>query len=217
MKLQTKKIVAREFLLFTIALALGFICFLFTYLYNNYRSSQTGSLDKAIAEKNKITNSLSYQYKIKSQKKDWFFGKFTAKFGSDLYKNEELWNRLSYLAEKDSIKYKWNNWAKELTDFNKELDFNTPQKFKEFIDANRLNSNDSTNYNESLKINNDIAILQWQKKEIKIKKLSFKEQVRFGVTSTIILLIILFAARYLFYAVRWSVKVLKQKNETPSQ
>lgn len=214
MKLQTKKIIAREFLLLTIVFALGFICFLSTYPYNNYKSSQAGSLDKTIAEKNRITDSLSYSYKSKSQKKDWFFGKFTEKFGSDHYKNDEFWNRLSYLAERDSIKYKWNSWSKELIDFNKELNFDTPQKFKEFIDANRLNRNDSANFNESEKVNQDILTLKQQKKEIEIKKLSFKEQVRFGVTSTIILLIILFATRYLFYAVKWSIKVLKQKNET---
>lgn len=216
MKLKTKKIIAREFILLNIALALGFISFLCIYPYNYYRSSQADNLDMTIKEKNKIKDSLSYQYKCKSQKKDWFFEKFTEKFGSDLYKNEELWNRILYLAEKDSIKYKWNIWAKELVDFNKELGFDTPQKFKEFIDANRLTKKDSTNYTESLKINQDIGTLKERKKEIEIIKLSFKEQVRFGVTSTIVLLIILFAVRYLFYAVRWSIKVLKQKNETPS-
>lgn len=216
MKLQTKKLIAREFLLMTLAFAVGFISFLFIYPYNYYRASQTDNLDKTIVEKNKITDSLAYQFKSKSQKKDWYFEKFTSKFGSDLYKNEELWNRLSYLAEKDSIKHKWNIWAKELIDFNKELDFDTPQKFKEFIDAIRINSKDSANYTESLKVNREIGALKERKKEIEIKKLSSKEQLRFGVASTIVLLIILIPARHLFYAVRWSIKVLKQKNETPS-
>ena len=216
MKLQTKKLIAREFLLLTIALSLGFICFLCTYPYNNYRNREIKNLEKSIAEKNKIADSLSHQYKIKSQKKDWFFERFTTKFGSDLYKNEELWNRLLFLAKVDSIKYKWKVWAKELIDFNKELDFSTPEKFKEFIDAYRINSKDSAEYNQSLNVNRDIAALKIQKRDVETIKLSFEKQVEFGIISTIILGIMLFAARYLFYAVRWSIKVLKQKNELPS-
>jgi hypothetical protein len=216
MKLKSKKIIAREFLLLTIAFTLGLVCFLCTYPYNNYRNRELSKLDKLLDEKNRIADSLSYQYSTKSQKKDWFFGKFTAKFGSDLYKNEEFWNRLSYLAEKDSIKYKWNKWAKELTEFNKELDFDTPEKFKAFIDANRISNNDLTNYKESQKVSKEIATLKTQMKEVETKKLSFKKQVKFGVVITIIIMTILFAIRYLFYAVRWSIKVLKQKNETAS-
>ena len=121
-----------------------------------------------------------------------------------------------YLAKVDSIKYKWNVWAKELIDFNKEFDFNTPEKFKEFIDANTINSKDSAEYNESLNVNRDITILKTQKRDVETKKLSFEKQVEFGITSTIVLGIILFVARYLFCAVRWSIKVLKQKNELPS-
>ncbi|MCB0742018.1 MAG: hypothetical protein KDB92_13460, partial [Chitinophagaceae bacterium] len=216
MKLRTKKLIAREFLLLTITLAVGLICFIGTYPYNNYIKRQSGNLNEEIADKTKIKDSLSYQHRTKLQKKNWFFEKFTAKFGSDVYKNDELWSRLSYLAEKDSIKHKWNKWDKELIEFNKELEFDTPEKFKEFFDKNKITINDSTNYMKSQILSKDIEELKTKRKEAERKHLSFKQQINFGVTSAIILGILLFAVRYLFYAIKWSIKILKQKSEAAS-
>lgn len=216
MKLKSKKIIAREFILLILLLALGVISFLCIYPYNYYRNSQSHDLEKTIAQKNKITERLSYQYKTKFAKRDWYFEKFTVKFGSDSYKNDELWNRLLFLAKNDSIRHKWNIWDNEFSNFNIELGFDTPQKLKEFIDRVRLNKIDSTNYTEALKIKQDILKLREREKEVEMKKFSSEEQFIFGMTSTIILLIMLFPARYLFYGVRWSIKVLKEKNETTS-
>lgn len=212
MKLQTKKIIAREFLLLTIALTSGLICFLFTYPYNKYRNGQASKLDIIIATKTKISDSLSYQYDSKSQNRNWFFGKYSEKFGFNQNQNKDYWNLLYHFAEKDSLKFKWNRWTKELVDFNNQLGFNTPQKLTEFFLTNRITNKDSFNYLQSQKVMNDIVELKAQKKLVQEKVLTFNEQVKLGITTLIALAIILFAIRYIFYSVRWSINILKQQN-----
>lgn len=55
-----------------------------------------------------------------------------------------------------------------------------------------------------------IAKLTTQKSDIEDKILTFKDQVKFGIVMTIIFSLFFFGFRYLFYAVKWSVKTLKQ-------
>ena len=216
MKLQTKKIIAKELLFFLVVLGLGLTFFFCTFPYNLFRNNQIGNLDDAILEKTQLADSLSQSFTLKFQKQKWFFDQYANKFENDPKYNtqEKVWFRLDDLAKNDSIKFRWEKkWSKELVTFNQEIGFTTPEKMKDYIEVNTINIIDSINYKQSLTSNQQKDSLINKKNEIKTKILSFDEQVELGIMTIIIFVIVLFLIRYLFYAVTWSMKILKEKSE----
>ena len=215
MKHNTKKIIAREFLILTLVLILALLCFFGTYLYNYYRESQSDKLKKIITEKTKLVDSLSHSYNLKNKTQNLFYDKFKAKF-TDAKEDskEKVWNRLNDLAVKDSIKFKWeHSWEKEVVAFNREQGFNTPEEFKEFIEANRINTSEIENYTKSINLNQEISTLNSEKNEAENKVLLFSEQIDFAIKSLLLFAVIFFGLRFLFYGIKWSIKTLKQKPE----
>lgn len=213
MNLQTKKIIAREFLILTLTIAIGLLCFFCTYPYNYYRNNQVDNLNKKISDKTKIVDSLRYSYNKKMEKKNWFNEILVSKFDYQRDSLDKVWKRLDDLAKKDSIKFRWEKWGKEVIAVNKEIGLGTPEAFKLFIETNRIEPADIEKYNQSLNANRDLSKLITEKNEIEGKILSHKEQKSFGVKSLIFVSLLFFGLRYLFYAVRWSIKILKQKGE----
>lgn len=217
MKLTTKKLIAREFLIMILVLTIGLISFLCTYPYNAYKRNQVENKSIEISEKSKKVDTLSLSFKNKIDLQNWFFEKYSNHWdisGDKINTSEKLWQRLDFLALNDSIKYKWQNvWDKELLAFNKEIGFSNPDEFKSFIDKNRITKEDSSNYESSLAINSEIALLTKNKKDYESEILSYNEQTEFGLKALIICFIILFGFRYLFYSLKWSLKILKQKTE----
>jgi len=217
MKLTTKKIIAREFLTLTLVLTLGLISFLCTYPYNAYKRNQAKNISSEISEKSKKADTLSLTFKNKLGQQKWFFDKYSNQWdisGDVINTSDKLWKRLDYLALNDSIKYKWQNvWDKDLIAFNKKIGFSNPEEFQSFIDKNRVTKIDSANYDSSLAINSEIALLTKNKKNYESEILSYNEQTEFGLKALIICFIILFGFRYLFYSLKWSLKTLKQKSE----
>jgi len=214
MKLTTKKIIAREFLILMLVLALGLISFFCTYPYNAFERHQVEKKSTEILEKSKLADSLSFSFKSKLDKQEWFYKQFTNNI-SDYYKSyKEFWERLDYLALKDSIKFKWEKvWEKDIVSFNKEMGFPNPEALHAFIENNRINKIDSSNYDSSLAINSEVDLLSKSKKDNERKILSYNDQTAFGIKALIICFIILFGLRYLLYSIKWSLKTLKQKGE----
>lgn len=214
MQLQTKKIIAREFLILTLTALIGFVGFLGTYSNNYFKKTKIDKLEENIVEKNRMSDSLSKSYNIKVGKQNRFFNKYFDKVNredTEFNTSDKLWKRLSDLAQKDSIKYKWKNvWNKELISFLKETGFSDGDNFNSFIVTNTITTSDFENYNHSAKLNQEIKELKSEKDTIRSKILSINQQIAFGFKCFIVASIILFGARYLFYAVRWSIRTLKQ-------
>jgi len=214
MKLQTKKIIAKEFLILTITAFLGLIAFLGTYPYNYFQKNNIDKLNKSISEKTKIADSLSSSYNIKEGNQNWFFNKYFDKVETEFNTSDELWKRLDDLAQKDSIKYKWEKvWNKELVAFLKETGFPSGDNFNSFILSSRITTADLQNYNQSTKVKKEINNLKSKKGNIKSSILSFNQQAEFGLKCFIVAAILFFCLRYLYYSIRWSIKTLKQQNE----
>ena len=217
MKLTTKKIIAREFLTLTLVLSIGLILFLCTYPYNAFKRNQVENKSTEISDKSKKVDTLLLSFKNKIDQQKWFFDKYSNHWdisGDKINTPDKLWKRLDFLALNDSIKYKWQNvWDKELLAFNKEIGFSNPDEFQSFIDKNRISKIDSSNYDSSLAINSEIALLTKNKNDYESEILSYNEQTEFGLKAIIISFIILFGFRYLFYSLKWSLKILKQKSE----
>src|SRR5438309_8152716 len=110
MRLETKKIIAREFLLLLAAIAIGAMFLLATIFYNTYYIHKVQKLDRVIADSTQIADSLSKQYDQKNKNQNWLFSKESDEYdvsNAEYNTKDKLWQRLSYLASVDSIKCRW--------------------------------------------------------------------------------------------------------------
>jgi hypothetical protein len=218
MKLTTKKIIAREFLMMIIIVSIGLILFLLTYPYNEYKRNQIERISIQISAKNEKVKLLiqSFNKKIDTQK--WLFYEFSKRLdvSQDIKINtpDRFWNRLDYLALNDSIEYKWQIvWQKHVIAAIRDIGFQNPIDFQSFINKNRITKIEFSNYNSTLAINSEIAVLTKIKKKYEKEIFNSSEQIDFGLKTLFVCFLILFGFRYLIYALKWSLEILKQKSE----
>ena len=214
MKLQTKKIIAREFLLLMLAIGIGLIGFLCTYLYNSYQRNKAQKLSDEITTKESIADSLSKPFDIKSKQIHLLYEKFNANenvFPTD-YESflKNTWTNLSKLELKDNIakSIKWDPRFKQLL---RDVGFNSSEELQNFIEENRLTKDDTLNSQIAKSYQQEIRLLESKRTDYNSYLLAFKGQIDFGICVFCISLIILFASRYIYYAIKWSIKTLKQK------
>jgi hypothetical protein len=216
MKLTTKKIIAREFLAALLVLAIGLTTFLGIYAYNSIKEKKISRLTSEINIASKQVDSLSYSYNKKTDKQNWFFKKWSSTFDlseDTLYNTlEKVWKRIDYLAQQDSISYRWKNiWHKDLVTFHKEIGFQNPEEFKAFIDDNRISEKDKSDFTKSIEKKAIVTELDNQIKETQKSKLSNDEQLDFTTTTILLVCLFIFGFRYLYYGVKWSIRILKEK------
>lgn len=216
MKLTTKKIIAREFLALLVVIVIGLTTFLGVYAYNAVKEKKISRLTSEINITTKQVDSLSYAYNKKTDKQNWFFKKWSSTFdlSDDTQYNtlEKVWKRIDYLAEQDSISYKWKNiWHKDLVTFHKEIGFQNPEEFKAFIDDNRISEKDKSDFTVANEKKAIITDIDSEMKETQKSKLSYDEQLDFTTATLLLLCLFIFGFRYLYYGVRWSLRILNEK------
>jgi hypothetical protein len=215
MKLTTKKIIAREFLALLLVIVFGLITFLCIYPYNSFIENRINRISNEIKLKSKQVDSLSLNYNYKLEKQNWLFKRWKNNFNiSDLKYNtkEKFWNRTDYLEKQDSINYKWKNvWDNNLILFFKNAGFENPDELKAFVKNNRLTEKEILNFGIANKSKSIISNLNKDKENAIKNKFSSIEQLDFSIYSILLTSIFIFAIRYLFYGVKWSMKTLKEK------
>lgn len=212
MNLYAKKIIAKEFLILVASFLISFFAFASIYLYNYYLQSKYNMVSDQITAKEKLSDSLNRVYYEKPNNQYWFSYLFLQEFEVPNQTNtDDVWKRLEYLSKNDSIKIKWKSWDKKLISFIQQRGFETPEKFKDFIDSNTITSNDIKIHETVLSLRDEIKSLKKNQRDVATKKFSSQEQFRFGLIAFFILFICFFVCRYIFYGLQWSLRVLKQK------
>ncbi len=195
--------------------ALAIVAFLGTYIYNFYQHNQVDKLNKRILDRTVIADSLAKSYNSKLANQKWFYDKNNEKVDlSDAEYNSpyKLWKRLYDLSVKDSIKAKFENvWTVEIKNLLRELNLESPEKLKTFIDNSRITQTDSSDFSKANIIYSELISIKSTKENQIDKVLDINKQLRFGLWTLIIGLICLFGIRYLYHAIKWSLKTLKQK------
>lgn len=210
MELNKKKKIAREFLFFLSCVLISGIAFVGTYSYNYVVKSKVGKLEKKIILLKDSISELEKPIDTKLSKQKWFYKenlKRDVVYGS----YSKLWERLEYLHKSDSIVFKWNNvWNVELKKMVKEVGFENVQEFDKFIKDNSLNL-------EELEIKAKTDFLQTQivefENQIKLQKhkiMDITKQFNFALLILAIIGIVVFPIRCIYYAVKWSIKTLKE-------
>lgn len=233
MKLQTKKIIAREFLILIVTVIITSISFVLIYPYNSYRQNQLDKLTDTIYSKTKLADSLANSYNMWSiqQQKDPL---------KDLY--DEFNSQLNLAKNYDEFKQVMSDQKNRQVFFNEfNPKINLAKSFDEFDEAlgfkkgNQSQDDPFTKYGgkaiavdnndpfakyggkiistSSNKIYNEIDSLNKSKEYIHSKIFSSQEQIHFATITFIIFLSLLFIVRYIFLGIKWSIKTLQQNTQ----
>ena len=211
--MQTKKIIAREFLVLVILVLLGTISYFSTYVYNYFNQNQKDSLKTEIKQHTIIKDSLSKIISEKEYAHVWFFKEVSKEYNVEKYNSvEKWWNRSQSLAKNDSIKIIWEtDWKKDplyIQFFNK-IGFPNSDSLQNFIKRASYTKLELNTKNKADSLSKIITTLNKTYNTTRI--LSQNQQFEFLWKSILVLFILLFAFRYLFYAIKWSIKTLKDK------
>ena len=213
MKLNRKKIIAREFLLLFSCFIISGIAYVGTYPYNYVIELKADKLEKSIIPLTVEIQSIEKPINAKLSKQKWFYEKWQENSNLVDYDSiSDFWKRLEYLHKEDSIEYKWNNvWGKPVLDFNRSLGFKSPSQLDKFINDNSLDNNELNTLKKADPLKSKLVEIENQIRDKKNKMLELKDQLNFALLFLIITGIIAFPIRFLYNAIRWSVRTLNQK------
>jgi len=95
--------------------------------------------------------------------------------------------------------------------FRKQLDFSSIEKFKNYLNSYTINTDDKKKYDEAVKLDMAVNLLQKEKTDISAKIFSPKRQSNFLYITFFLIAMIMFPLRYIYYSIKWSIYTLKQK------
>jgi len=220
MKVQTKKIIAKEFLYLLLIIALSFLCFLSTYAYNFYLINRSENLGMIIIKKEKFTDSLN---KIENNLQS---------IGAPGYKLWSALNKSSYYTKSyDDFKSQFSTidrinklyralnqngyYTKSAAEFYTQ--YFSDVKNDPFAEFGGHEIKDSLppppkykKWKEAEKIKSELTKNKFERSQIDHRVLSFNDQFSFACKALILFFAIFFLIRYLYYGYKWSTTTLKQ-------
>lgn len=213
MKLNKKKIIAREFLILMVCALVFGLAYLGTLPYNYFVNSKIYNLENESQSLRDSIETLTKSFSDKIEKQKWFYEKSNEKVDYGERKNEtEVWQRWSELEKVDSIDILWSNrWDVELRKIFNDLGFENSKELKQFIKSNSLSTDEINQNNSVISLNDELDEINSRIRTEKYKVLDADEKTEFALACLIIFGILSFPLRYLIYAIRWSIKTLKQK------
>lgn len=191
----SKRTLAREYLILILSIVLIVLSYVILKLYIKH---ETSKIDEQIAI---IAKELKSKKEIERFN---FFNAFNNNFPNN-YTYSKFWERLEKLAEKDSIKVKWEEWNSEVVSFNKKMGYSTDVEFRSFILSNTFTPKEIV---QRERIDSKIE-------ELKVQKNFIENNNYFNDKFIIILITILFVFypfRFLLKGLKWSLKNLSQNN-----
>ncbi|MDB9755927.1 hypothetical protein OAB20_06545 [Winogradskyella sp.] len=213
MKLNRKKIIAREILI-VVACALVFgLTFIGTIPYNYVIKSRIDNLKTTSQSLSDSIRMVQVNFLTKIDKQKEFLE--ISKSKGWLTENEnykEYWARLYKSVEKDSFKYKWDTFSASFKDELKdEVGFETAFDFENYIKTNSLTPNELELNYIAEKVIDERQTIEDKIQTEKYKLMDVEDRLQFSLLGLFIAGVFAFPLRYLFYAIKWSIKTLKQK------
>ena len=182
---------------------------------NFYHEQQLQNLNSEIKQQQKLSDSLSANFDLKSKTQSWLFGEMnkTFKLVNDdkfTFNERTVWDTLIARAKRDNLEAYWNNrWKTNFTPLFKKLGYRNCNDFKSFVLSNIIETTDRSNKKTSLQKLGIIQNFQEQQEHIKSRVTSTDEMLHFAAYAMLISLIVLFVLRYIIYGIIWSIKTLK--------
>jgi hypothetical protein len=211
MELKRKKLLAREFLILVLSVIISFIAFVATYGYN-YKLEK--DKEPIIIDRDKLAGEYAEFIRISNQKisnQKWLYDEWDSHPNLHDYSDYKVFFKgLVNIYKADRIEYKWNNvWGDDILSFLKDNGFLTAKKLEEFVKTNMITDEDRLRNRQADKIASKMSVLNTMIRKLEVAHMELYEQVNFALVVLLIIGIIVFPIRFLFYGIRWSYKILK--------
>jgi hypothetical protein len=214
MNIKTKKVIAREFLALLLVIGIGLTTFCSISIHNAICNKKIDKMKIEIDTSFKEMNILLFAHNEKLNNQNRLFRKYNDITRFDGNTSKKFWQRLDEIAQRDSISHKWDNiWSEELRIFFKNNGFQNKQELEVFIAKNRITEKEKS---DAVKAGEKRAYINDLKEEIIVttkSRFSFEEQISKTSYILILSIICVFSLRYLVYGLKWSLKVLNQRDE----
>jgi hypothetical protein len=214
MKLNKKKLIAREFLILMLCGLVFGSAYLGTLPYNYFINSKIDNLENESQLLEDSVETLTKFFSDKIDKQKWFFNESEKLNITGIYNTyTELWERLEYLEKADSIQYKWDNvWNSAIIEIIQKIGFSKGHQFEQFIESNSLSTDEINQNNSVILLNNELDKNNSRIRTEKYKVLNSGRKMETALTCLMFFGVLSFPVRYLLYALGWSIKTLKQKD-----
>lgn len=212
MKLSTKKIIAKEFLLIISILLVTLIFNISIYPYNYFLERNILSEDQNILDLRQKANGVLLNYNKKKENHDMFYRLLLVEY--DLNESStKIWTDLTRLYYTDSIPIKFNNtWEKKLIRLLNNEGFKNGKEFEDFVHENIFTEKDSLDFRYAQSLNDSINLLT-NKISGYYNKMIYKSRHReYTLYFLLILILIAYPVRFLFIGIKWSINTIKQNN-----
>jgi hypothetical protein len=210
MNLNSKKVIAREFIVLIACGLIAFVVWLIALMYNQFIHNEILKLNISKKEIQKVSDQKekSFVFKINEQKR---FHKISQWKGwhTDNRSYSKLWQRVENLIKSDSLQYRWENeWGQEFKD-DSEKHFHISNS-DDFINYIRRYSLTEKEKKVLIEGENQIEKINDKIKSAENKFVDYFMADQPPSIFLIIFLIIAFPLRFIFYALKWSIKTLRQ-------
>ena len=211
MNIKIKKIIVREFLILMVVITVGLFSFLCTYPYNWNKSYQLKKVDEKITLQTHVADSISKSFNDKTMEgKDyisrvyWGLKEHSVDFGMPAFNYSEPDFRQKILSDKNFRENIYKTFQNRLEGFTK-----TYTQFDSSLNR-QLTLNDIDQQKQSQLILENLKETRNGKEKISLSILTFNEQISFGIKILIFTAFVFFVLRFLFYAIKWSIKTMNQ-------
>lgn len=228
MTANTKKILAREFLFFLLVFCITSISFAGIWFYRYYQSNKIEQLgfEKNLLEKRRDSLLLDYNKKVENQSA--FFVKYFRiySFSSEDRKSKYFddygipikgrdgnllaFLRLNELYKQDSLSSLFDTHETFIAFYNA-MGYKSLEQLNRFIEVNFITQLDIENTKTAKLIDDKIIKIANEISGISKAKNAVDNPVNIAGWILLILFLILFALRYLYYGASWSITVLRNK------
>jgi hypothetical protein len=216
MKKEHKKVLAREFLFLLGSVVISLIvAWIWILPYNWYQENKAEALQIQIDEIQSEIDLIESNIGEKLQNQKWIFSKIIESYDltdTQYDTRSKLWKAYTKSVNDSTIVEKWNttwvdNGARE---YYISLGFENPEEWRSFIVKNTFSESDSIHLeriNELLNYQNET---EYKRKEAFYAQwISEDEQFLALYISLGVIFSFTFFLRYLFYAVKWSMKQVR--------
>lgn len=216
MELRRKKIIAREFLILMGCIGMGFVFYGSTFLYNAYFDHKKSSIEKDRTQKQIEISDLRATFEKKQAKQSWFFDQEKQLFDLDFPRNTEnikvVWTYWENLEQHDSIPIYYDKiWNDKTRKLYGKIGFGNSKALSSFIRENMITKEDQEHLSKANQVGAEENALWSQYWRLNAHILSQEEQLQYTLRASLYLLFVAFPLRFLINAIRWSIRVVRQK------
>ena len=205
MKLKTKKILAKESLIFISCGVLFGLLSLSITIWNWYCEQRIENITEEIVNNKFIADTLGLSYDKKLEMQEWFWDKYSSCFLTDLESSNQCWVKHQDMYYDNLLSNYYEH--EKMINFYRKIGFDDFKTLRNFIGDNIITNFDHDNKAKSIKLrgNSDLYSILC---DYRLKIVYKEKHTFFSLITLIIIFGIVYPLRFLYLLIGWSIKTL---------